>query len=44
MLIEKGEFKPLIDSKYPFPEFVKAFKHVQSGQKIGNVILQVSET
>lgn len=43
MLIEKGEFKPLIDSKYPFHQFIKAFKYVQSGQKIGNVILQVSE-
>lgn len=38
-LMEKGNFKPVIDRKYPVAETAEAFSYVGSGQKIGNVIL-----
>jgi NADPH:quinone reductase-like Zn-dependent oxidoreductase len=42
-LIEKGEFKPVIDRKYNLEQIVEAYKYVESGQKIGNVILKIAE-
>ena len=38
-LIEKGEFKPVIDRKYPLDRIAEAFTYVATGQKIGNVII-----
>jgi NADPH:quinone reductase-like Zn-dependent oxidoreductase len=38
-LLEKGQFDPLIDRKYPLEKIREAFHYVLSGQKIGNVIL-----
>jgi NADPH:quinone reductase-like Zn-dependent oxidoreductase len=40
-LVEKKEFKPVIDSHYKFEEIVNAYKYVETGQKIGNVILDI---
>lgn len=42
-LVEKGEFKPVIDRKYKLEQIVEAYKYVDSGQKTGNVILKVVE-
>ncbi|WP_395049640.1 NAD(P)-dependent alcohol dehydrogenase [Flavobacterium sp.] len=42
-LVEKGEFKPLIDRKYQIEQIVEAYKYVESGQKTGNVVLQIVE-
>ncbi|MCH7403902.1 NAD(P)-dependent alcohol dehydrogenase [Belliella kenyensis] len=42
-LVEKGEFKPVIDRKYKLDQIVEAYKYVESGQKIGNVILKIRE-
>lgn len=39
---EKGEFKPVIDRSYQLSEIVEAYKYVESGQKTGNVILDVA--
>lgn len=41
-LAESGKFKPLIDRTYPLNQIVDAYKYVESGKKIGNVILKVS--
>ncbi len=41
-LIEKGSFKPLIDKKYPLEEIAKAYEYVATGQKLGNVILNLT--
>jgi NADPH:quinone reductase-like Zn-dependent oxidoreductase len=38
-LIEKGNFRPVIDRKYPIDKIAEAFTYVASGQKIGNVII-----
>jgi len=42
-LVEKGEFKPVIDKKYNLDQIVEAYKYVESGQKTGNVILKIAE-
>ena len=41
-LLEKGLFKPLIDREYPMEKAAEAFRYVETGQKIGNVILKIS--
>jgi len=38
-LVEKGNFRPLIDRKYPINKIAEAFTYVATGQKIGNVII-----
>lgn len=40
-LIASGEFKPVIDRRYPLDDILEAYKHVESGQKIGNVVITV---
>lgn len=40
-LIEQGRFKPVIDRQYPLEKIVEAFTYVQTGQKVGNVILTI---
>jgi len=38
-LLEKGDFKPVIDRVYPLEKISEAFTYVATGQKIGNVII-----
>jgi len=37
--IEAGEFRPLIDRTYPLDEIVEAYRYVETGQKVGNVVI-----
>lgn len=38
-LLAQGTFKPLIDRRYGLDEIREAFAYVESGQKIGNVLI-----
>ncbi len=40
-LVEKGEYKPVIDRKYKLDQLVAAYKYVETGQKTGNVVITV---
>ena len=41
-LLRSGEFKPLIDRAYPLDEIVAAYRYVETGQKVGNVVVIVN--
>jgi NADPH:quinone reductase-like Zn-dependent oxidoreductase len=38
-LIEMGAFRPLIDRQYPLEDIVGAYRYVETGQKVGNVVI-----
>jgi NADPH:quinone reductase-like Zn-dependent oxidoreductase len=42
-LIESGAFKPIVDRRYPLDQIVDAYRYVERGQKIGNVVIGVDE-
>jgi NADPH:quinone reductase-like Zn-dependent oxidoreductase len=40
-MIASGEFKPVVDRTYPFDQIVAAYRYVETGQKVGNVVITV---
>jgi NADPH:quinone reductase-like Zn-dependent oxidoreductase len=40
-LVEKGEYKPVIDREYVLNQIVEAYKYVETAQKVGNVVLKI---
>ncbi len=39
--LETGEFVPLIDRQYGMKEIPKAFEYVETGKKVGNVVVEI---
>ena len=43
-LLESGQFRPVIDRHYPLDDIVEAYRYVETGQKIGNVVIEVGSS
>ena len=41
-LIETGEYRAVIDRRYPLDDVLEATRYVETQQKTGNVVLTVS--
>jgi NADPH:quinone reductase-like Zn-dependent oxidoreductase len=43
-LLASGAFKPVVDRTYPLDQIVEAYRFVETGQKVGNVLLLIQPT
>ena len=43
-LMQSGQFTPVIDRQYPLDQIVDAYRYVETGQKIGNVVIIVDSS
>ncbi|RYC68860.1 MULTISPECIES: NAD(P)-dependent alcohol dehydrogenase [Spirosoma] len=41
-LVSQGAFRPVIDRRYPLSQIVDAYRYVETGQKIGNVVITLA--
>ena len=40
-LLGSGAFRPVVDRRYPLDEIVEAYRYVETGRKIGNVVIDI---
>ena len=40
-VLDSGAFRPLVDRRYRLEEIVEAYQYVETGRKIGNVVISV---
>ncbi len=40
-MLEEEKFKPVIDRQYPFEQIAEAFRYVETGEKTGNVVINI---
>jgi NADPH:quinone reductase-like Zn-dependent oxidoreductase len=43
-VLESGAFRPLVDRRYRLEEIAEAYRYVETGQKIGNVVISVERS
>ena len=41
-MLVAGTFRPIVDRRYPLDRIVEAYRYVETGQKIGNVVITIS--
>jgi NADPH:quinone reductase-like Zn-dependent oxidoreductase len=41
-LLGSGAFRPLVDRRYPLDQIVEAYRYVETGQKVGSVVISVA--
>ena len=41
-VLESGAFRPLVDRRYRLDEIVEAYRYVETGRKLGNVVVSVA--
>jgi NADPH:quinone reductase-like Zn-dependent oxidoreductase len=41
-LLESEKFKPVIDRRYRLDQIIEAYRYVETGKKIGNVVISVA--
>jgi NADPH:quinone reductase-like Zn-dependent oxidoreductase len=41
-LIDAGEFRPVVDRRSPLDQIVAAYEYVETGQKIGSVVIDIA--
>jgi NADPH:quinone reductase-like Zn-dependent oxidoreductase len=43
-MIQSGAFKPVVDKRYPLDQIVEAYRYVETGEKVGNVVVATAPT
>ena len=43
-VLESGAFRPLVDRRYRLDDIVEAYRYVETGRKIGNVVISLQPT